>query len=170
VPFALALVVSLVRPIYLDRYLLVAAPAFALLGAVAIVGLGRRSRAALVAAVVVATALGLGQWYSTADYGNWRGEDWRDAVATVLARHGDDPIVVAPWSSSPAARYYGADVVSASTANSIWVLRWSESKRDLTPAERLGIGLTGHRRVEELRFGSRLTAQLWRRPGVAPSG
>jgi len=164
VPFALALLVSLVRPIYLDRYLLVAAPAFALLGGAAIVGLGRRARAALVAAVVAATMVGLGQWYSTAGHGNWRGEDWRDAVATVLARHGNEPIVVAPWSSSPAATYYGAKVVSASTADSIWVLTWSNTKHDLTPVERREIGLAGHERVEKLQFGSRVTAQLWRRP------
>ena len=163
-PFAVALAVSIVRPIYLDRYLIVAAPAFALLGGVAIVGLGRRSTAALVAAAVVATGIGLGQWYSTGGHGNWHGEDWRDAVATVLARHGRDPIVVAPWSSSPAATYYGAQPVSASTARTIWVLWWSQEKQDMTPLDRRETGLAGHRRVETLRFGSRLSAQLWRRP------
>lgn len=163
-PFVLALAVSIVRPIYLDRYLIVAAPAFALLGGVAIVGLGRRSAAALVAAVVVATGAGLGQWYSSGDHGNWHGEDWRGAVATVLARHGNDPIVVAPWSSSPAAVYYGTSPVSAATADSIWVLWWSQEKQDMTALERRQIGLAGHRRVEKLEFGSRLSAQLWRRP------
>ncbi len=98
------------------------------------------------------------------EHGNWHGENWRDAVATVLARHGSDPIVVAPWSSSPAATYYGAKPVSASTAGSIWVLAWSQEKQDMTPHERRAIGLAGHRRIETLDFGSRLSAQLWRRP------
>ena len=43
VPFALSLVVSLFKPIFLDRYLIVAAPAFALLGGVAIVSAARRA-------------------------------------------------------------------------------------------------------------------------------
>ena len=163
-PFLLALVVSIARPIYLDRYLIVAAPAFALLGGVAIVGLGRRSAAALVAAVVVATGVGLSQWYSTASHGNWHGENWRDAVATALARHGDAPIVVAPWQAAPAAMYYGAHPVSASTAGTIWVLWWSQEKHDPTAVDRREIGLGGHRRVETLPFGSRLSLQLWRRP------
>jgi mannosyltransferase len=163
-PFVLALAISVVRPIYLDRYLLVASPAFALLAAVAIVRLAPPWRAAVLAAVVVASGVGLVRWYGTGDRGNWRGEDWRDAVATVRARQGDAAIVVAPWQASPAATYYGAKVVSASRASSIWVLTWSETKQDLTPVERRGIGLAGHRRVEKLQFGSRVTAQLWRRP------
>ncbi len=163
-PFAVALAVSIMRPIYLDRYLIVAAPAFALLGGVAIVGLGRRSTAGLVAAAVVATGIGLGQWYSTGRHGNWHGEDWRDAVATVVARHGDAPIVVAPWQAEPAATYYGVHPVSGSTAGTVWVLWWSQEKQDMTPVDRREIGLVGDRRVEMLRFGSRLSAQLWRRP------
>jgi uncharacterized membrane protein len=162
-PFVLALVVSFVRPIYLDRYLLVASPAFALLAAVAIVGLSVRWQAVALAAVVLATCVGLVRWYGTGTHGNWRGEDWRDAVAAVRARQGGSAVVVAPWSSSPAATYYGARVVSASRADKIWVLRWSEEKRDLTAEERSAIGLRGHRLVDKLQFGSRLSAELWKR-------
>jgi hypothetical protein len=82
----------------------------------------------------------------------------------VLARHGDAPIVVAPWSASPAATYYGAKPVSASTARTIWVLTWSEDGSDLTPAQRGEVGLSGHRRIEKLPFGARVSAQLWQRP------
>ena len=162
-PFVLALLVSLVRPIYLDRYLIVAAPALALLAAVAIVGTGRRSRAVALVAVVLATSVGLVRWYATADRGNWRGEDWRSAVATVLDRRGNADIVVAPWSVSAAATYYGANVRSASTADSIWVLTWSEDHEELTSEQRRDIGLGGHRLIERLQFGSRVTAQLWKR-------
>jgi mannosyltransferase len=164
-PFVLALLVSIGRPIYLDRYLIVAAPAFALLAGAAIVGVGRRVRIVLVGAVVVATVAGLGHWYSLADEGNWHGEDWRSAVATVVARQSEaDAIVVAPWSSAPAATYYGADVVDVSTADSIWVLAWSETGDDITAAERRALGFGAHVRAEKLDFGRRLSAQLWTRP------
>ena len=163
-PFVLALLVSTARPIYLDRYLMVAAPAFALLAGVAVMGVGRRLRAVLLAAAVAMTAVGLVQWYSTSD-GNWRGEDWRSAVRSVLERRAEaDAVVVAPWSSAPAARYYGADVVDVSTAESIWVITWSETGDDITAAERRALGFGDHLRAEKLRFGWRVSAQLWRRP------
>lgn len=164
-PFLVALVVSRVQPIYLDRYLLVAAPAFALLGGVALTRSGRRSRFALAALALVLTAVGLGQWYSTS-HGNWRGEDWRSAVRTVLQRRGEaDAIVVAPWSAAPAARYYGADVVDVSTADRIWVLTWSETEDDISAAERRGLGFGDHVRAAKLQFGKSVSAQLWVRPG-----
>ena len=64
-PFLVSLLVSLAKPVYLDRYLIIAAPAFALLGGAALVAVSQRWRLALVAVVVVATAIGLGEWYST---------------------------------------------------------------------------------------------------------
>ena len=157
-PFVVALTVSaLGRPIYLDRYLIVAAPAFFLLAGVAITSVGRRLRLVLVVAVAVATVAGLAHWYSLADEGNWHGEDWRGAVATVLERRGEaEAIVVAPWSSAPAAMYYDADVVDVSTADSIWVLVWSQTGDDITAAERRGLGFGDHERVERLDFGWRL--------------
>ena len=163
-PFALALVLSFLRPIYLDRYLITAAPAFALLAAVAIFGVGRRIAAVLVIAAVVATTVGLVQWYSTADEGNWRGEGWRQAAATVKERRSEaDAVVVVPWWANPAATYYGARVSSVSTADSIWVLTWSESGHALPETERRPLGFGEHRLVERLDFGERVTAQLWRR-------
>lgn len=163
-PFLLALLVSTVRPIYLDRYLIVAAPAFALLAGVAVTGVGSRLRPAIILAAVVATSVGLIVWYSSGDTGNWRGEDWRAAVRTVLERRkGGDVIVVAPWSASPAATYYGAKVTDVSRADSIWVLTWSETGDDITAAERRALGFGDHRLVERLPFGWRLSAQLWQR-------
>jgi len=163
-PFLLALLVSTVRPIFLDRYLIVAAPAFALLAGVAVTGVGSRLRAATGLAAVVATSIGLVAWYSSADGGNWRGEDWRSAVTTVLERRGEnEPIVVAPWSAHPAATYYGAQVSDVSTADSIWVLTWSETGDDLHAADRRALGFGNHRLVERLQFGWRVSAQLWKR-------
>jgi hypothetical protein len=54
--------------------------------------------------------------------------------------------------------------VSASTAKTIGVLTWSEDGSDLTVAQRGEVGLSGHRRIEKLTFGARVTAQLWERP------
>lgn len=164
-PFALALLVSVSRPIYLDRYLIVAAPAFALLAALALTSLSPRLRVAGALATVAAVAVGLVLWYSSSDSGgNWRGEDWRSAVATVLGRADEaDAIVVAPWSSAPAAVYYGAAVRDTSTARSIWVLAWSETADELSARERRALGFGDHRLVERLPFGRRVTAELWRR-------
>ena len=67
--------------------------------------------------------MGLVLWYSEGGRGNWRGEDWRTAVATVDDRRAwSNAVVVAPWSANPAATYYGARASDVSTANSIWVL------------------------------------------------
>jgi mannosyltransferase len=162
-PFALALVVSLVRPVYLDRYLIVATPAFALLVGVAVMSLPRRLRVAAGTAAVVATCVGLVLWYSEGTDGNWRGENWRDAVGTVLERRGEaEAVVVVPWAAHAAAEYYGARPVDVSRADAIWVLVWSETKpRDIEDAERRALGFGEHRRVEKLQFGRRLSAQLW---------
>jgi mannosyltransferase len=161
-PFVVALLISIARPIFLDRYLIVASPAFALLAAVALVGVGRRARVVLATALVAALGVGLWQWYST-DEGNWRGEDWRSAVGTVLERRADaDAIVVVPWAAHAAAEYYGARPVDVSTADSLWVLVWSETRpRDVLSAERRALGFGDHVRVEKLQFGRRLSAQLW---------
>jgi len=161
-PFVVALLISIARPIFLDRYLIVASPAFALLAAVALVGVGRRARVMLATALVAAVGVGLWQWYST-DEGNWRGEDWRSAVGTVLERRADaDAIVVVPWAAHAAAEYYGARPVDVSTADSLWVLVWSETRpRDVLDAERRALGFGDHVRVEKLQFGRRLSAQLW---------
>ena len=88
-------------------------------------------------------------------------------MGTVLERRAEaDAVVVAPWSSAPAARYYGADVVDVSTADSIWVITWSETGDDITAAERRVLGFGDHVRNEKLQFGWRVSAQLWqRRPG-----
>lgn len=165
-PFALALVASFARPIYLDRYLISAAPAFALLAAVALLGVTRRVAVVLAAVAVGATAVGLSDWYRTADQGNWRGEGWRDAVALVNARRAEaDAVVVVPWWANPAATYYGAHVTSVSTAKSIWVLSWSETGHVLPASERRPLGFGRHRLVEQVAFGERVHAQLWRRDG-----
>lgn len=161
-PFVLSLVVSLSQPVFLDRYLIVATPSFALLGGIAVVSVARRARPVLAVAIAAVAAIGLVRWYDTGSDGNWRGEDWRGAVAAVLERRSaEDSILVAEWSAAPAARYYGADVVDVSTADSIWVLRWTEEGRPLAAEERGSLGFGEHMMVESLDFGSRVDAQRW---------
>jgi len=164
-PFVVTLAVSPVRPLYLDRYLITAAPAFALLAGVAVTRVPWRVRTMAVGAAVVATSVGLLGWYASSDRGgNWRGEDWRGAVATVLARSEEsDAILVVPWSVRQAATYYGADVAGTSTAESIWVVTWSETGEEMTAADRHQLGFGDHELVERIQFGWRVSAQLWRR-------
>jgi hypothetical protein len=102
--------------------------------------------------------------YAAADRGNWRGEDWKSAVNTVLERRSEsDAIVVVPWWTNPAATYYRARVSDVSTADSIWVLVWSETGHELPRAERRPLGFGDHRLVEKLQFGWRVSAQHWKR-------
>jgi len=164
-PFGLALLMTIVTPVFLDRYLIVAVPAFALLAAVAIVEVGRRLTPVLVTAALAATVVGLGLWYSNDEAGNWRGEDWRSAVAAVQSRSGEDVVVVIPWWSNLGAAYYGATPSATSTEDSVWVLTWSETGHDLPASVRQPLGFGAHRLVERLEFGERVQAQLWRREG-----
>jgi mannosyltransferase len=162
-PFALALAASFIRPVFLDRYLITAAPAFALLAAAALFAVSRRVAGVLVAVAVVATVAGLAHWYSFGG-NNWRGEGWRNAVATAERRAGPgDAIVVVPWWAAPAATYYGGQVVDTSTADSVWVLRWSEDGGGIARSERRLLGFGDHHLVERHDFGWRVSAQLWRR-------
>jgi len=165
-PFMLAFLLSFLRPIYLDRYLITAAPGFALLGGVAVVWTGRRLGTALAAVAIAMTVVGVAGWYSTGHDGNWRGEGWRQAVAAVERRQGrSEPIVIVPWWAAPAASYYGARVEGTSTADSIWVLDWSETGHGLPATVRKPLGFGDHRLVEEIPFGWRVSAQHWERPG-----
>lgn len=163
-PFAVSLLVSIVRPIYLDRYLIVAAPAFALLGGVAITRLARRWRWPLTAAVGLAAVVGLVAWYAAGWSGNWRGEDWRAAVVTVLDRKdAAEPVLVTEWQANPAARYYGADPVDVTTADSLWVITWSETGDEPSATVRANLGYGDHRLVERIELGRRVAAEHWQR-------
>ena len=164
-PFVFALVISLARPIFLDRYLVISTPAFAMLAAVAVMSLAGRLRAVVVAVAAVATAVGLALWYSSAEDGNWRGEDWRSAVATVVDRRTEAEAVVAvPWWTHEAVEYYGARPDDVATAESIWVLHWSEEGSELPVEVRRPLGFGDHILVEKLQFGWRVSVQLWQRP------
>ena len=162
-PFVFALLISFARPVFVDRYLVVAAPAFAMLAAVGLTSLAGRIRTGATLAVVVATCFGLVLWYQTTLKGNWRGEDWRAAASFVQSRTGGD-VVAVPWWTHNESDYYGLQARDTATADSVWLLSWSEHGHELSASQRQPLGLADHELVETREFGWRLTAQLWRRP------
>ena len=165
-PFLFALAISVARPVFLDRYLVIATPAFAMLSAIAVLGLARRLRTGVVVLAALATAVALVLWYQSAEEGNWRGEDWRSAVAAVSDRRDEaDAVVVVPWWAHDAAEYYGAPVKSMSGDDSIWVLYWSEEGAVPQPEVRRALGFGDHMLVETTQYGWRVSVQLWRRGG-----
>jgi hypothetical protein len=165
-PLVLAVVATPVRPIFLDRYLIVCAPAFALLAGVAVVAAGRRYGPALAAVVVGASVVVLVGWYSTSREGNWRGEDWRSAVAALRTESGGTDVVVVPWWANPAASYYGAAPTIASTDDAVWLLRWSETGRALPRLDYAPPRFGAYELVERHAFGRRLSLEQWVR--IAP--
>jgi len=164
-PFALALLITAVTPVFLDRYLIVAAPAFALLAGFAIVRAGRRFGPLLAASAIIISAIALVDWYSTSDDGNWRGEDWRGAVAALRAESESGEVVVVPWWAHLGAAYYGASPSSVATGDSVWVVTWSETGHRLPRAERVPLGFGDHVLVEREDFGKRVSLQHWVRRG-----
>lgn len=122
-PFALSLTGSVWKPMFLDRYLIISAPAFAILAAVALIELPARLRVAAVGAVAAAMAIGLIMWYAPDDGDNWKGENWRAATALVM-RYGG--ATVEPDWAMPAFRYYGG----REAANG-WLLERAEYPSDL---------------------------------------
>lgn len=103
VPLIITALVSVVIPVWTERYLIVALPAALILIAHGCATLPRR--AAVPAAVVVVS------FYVstlTSVYGDdlkW-GSDWRAASAELSLRAGDDPVIFAPASGRNVYRYY----------------------------------------------------------------
>lgn len=121
-PFAISLAASVYDPVLQDRYLIVCVPAFAILGAVALVELAGRVRIAAAAAVSGTTVVALVLWYAPDSGDNWTGENWREATALVMQ---DGGAVIVPTYLEPVYRYYGGRV-----ANTGWILeRMPPSRR-----------------------------------------
>jgi mannosyltransferase len=100
---AVVAVTYTVKPLLLSRYLIVVVPGVALVAAVGLASLPRRSATALAGAGLVAVAL-VGVWQS---YGDAPLEDWEAATATVLEDLGpDDAVAVGPRNARPAFEYY----------------------------------------------------------------
>jgi hypothetical protein len=122
-------------------------------------------RSAIGVAAVIATTIGLFLWYSDGGGDNWRGENWRRAVNTVVERRGEhDALLAAPWWGERAISYYGGRVEgSVPESRSAWVLVWSDGDPGFSETSRIVLRLGRHKLVEELSFGRSLRAQHWER-------
>ena len=139
-PLVLSVAATPVATIFVDRYLIVSAPAFALLVAVWLASVGVLVRAAGVAVLAAGTIGGLLVWYGPDGSQNWRGEDWKAATAFANARGG---ATVSSGFAQYAYDYYGGIVRDTGL-----VLVWSEDERDFAGDWRLDVS-----------FGKRLRAQ-----------
>jgi hypothetical protein len=139
-PIVLSVIATPIGKIFVDRYLIVSAPAFALLVSAGLLALGGTGRAVAAAGLVVGTVAGLVVWYSPDGSQNWRGEDWKAATAFVNARGG---ATVSSGFAEDAFRYYGG--IERDTG---LVLVWSDDPKDFAGDWPLDVS-----------FGRRLRAQ-----------
>ena len=120
-PFACAIAVSVVKPILLGRYLIVTAPALALLGAVTITAIRKRA----VAYLLLAATLAIGAYRTVDWYRAPSVEGWRDAVAYVEGeREPGDQVFVEPREDDEPYRYYSGRSSTAGmpTSQVVWVV------------------------------------------------
>jgi mannosyltransferase len=87
-PFAIALALTPVADVFIDRYLIVSAPAFALLVAVALDRLRGPWRVGAVGTLALGLVAGLLIWYAPDGSDNWTGQDWKAATRFAMARGG----------------------------------------------------------------------------------
>jgi mannosyltransferase len=106
VPVVISLALSvLVRPLFLDRYLLVVLPALVLLAGAAIARLPWILRAGAVVAMSLAGVL----WLMQGWHGGYEKEDWRSASAYVMAEASPSDAIAfhQPWAAQPLYYYVG---------------------------------------------------------------
>ncbi len=182
VPVALVTFAELVRPVYVDRYLLPALLGLALLVALGATALRPRWLGTVAAAVVVAASAGA--TLSAQDLGPK--EDVRAAVAAVATSHrpGQPVVAAARWDALGLDHYARTDrpglaadlVLPPATvpegASTVWVVRRADGgvKGDADKSAALDRDLEGRglRRTEERRFPGRYAttlAQRWEGPG-----
>jgi mannosyltransferase len=159
IPIALVLIGLLAKPVFVDRYVIITAPAFALLQAAALAQL-RYPPALAIAAVAVAvpTITALAFWY------HGRGvEDWRGAVALTAAEPADQ-VVVTPFWAMPAYEYYARGTAALQPSErDLWVISEGFSTSHAVQSARAAIGSRPYVLVDDRAFGDHLRVQRWRR-------
>ena len=139
-PFVLTVAVSVVKPILLGRYLIVATPALALLGAVAITSIRYRSAAYVTLAACLAIgAVRTVEWYRAPSV-----EAWRQAVAYVEANRGaNDQVFVEPRDDDEPYRYYAGrpSAQGEPASRTLWVVLGAETSRDALARARAVAGV-----------------------------
>ena len=104
-PVAIALLVSIFKPLFLTRYLLICLPFFVVLAAMGIMRIKSRTVAAAATALIVALSL----WQDSAFYCDASIEDWRSAINFIAAnaKSGDVLVVFPQWNVVPVYYYVG---------------------------------------------------------------
>lgn len=103
VPVTMTIAVSLLKPLFVDRYLLICQPFFVLLVAIGISE--TLPRPALIATLAIMLALGLHQDYSYYRY--FEKTDWRGGVHYIAANaRPSDALIIYPQSYRPLVDYY----------------------------------------------------------------
>jgi len=178
VPVALVTLAELLRPVYVDRYLLPALLGLALLVALGATALRPRWLGTVAAVMVVAASA----WATVSAQGLGPKEDVRAAVASVAASHrpGQPVVAAARWDALGLDHYgsgLAADLVLppatvATGTSTVWVVRRADGgvKGDAGKSAALDRDLErrGLRRTEERRFPGRYATTLvqrWDGPG-----
>jgi mannosyltransferase len=139
-PLVLSVVATPVADIFVDRYLLVSTPAFALLVGMGVHHLRGWWRTGAVAGFAAGTIVGLAVWYGPDGSQNWRGEDWRAATRYAM-QHGGAR-VYPDWTESAYA-YYGG--IQRKTGLDVL---WSENEEDFAGSWPLDVGFGDRLRVQ----------------------
>ena len=146
---------------FLDRYLITAAPGFALLGAIALAHVRRPAALAAGALLLIAASAQLGTWYLHST-----DTDWRAATSYVEDVQGTGPVLVAPSWAGPAYTYYAhREPAPARDDASVWVIALGQDDRELTDEARRVLPPSRFSLTSVRHFGSHLAAQHW----VAPA-
>jgi 4-amino-4-deoxy-L-arabinose transferase-like glycosyltransferase len=108
-PVALTIAISVVKPLLIARYLIVALPGFALLLAAGVTVLARGRRTLAIAGVAALVVVAASSYRGVWSYGGK--ENWRAVVETVAARAAPgDAIIVYPGMAATAFNYYARDM------------------------------------------------------------
>jgi mannosyltransferase len=130
VPLLLACAVSVFKPMLLDRYLIVAAPALALASAYAVSRLGQRAGAVALVALVAVGLLHVRDWY-----GSFIEQDWRGAVALAeRERQPSEQLLVYPgWLYAPVTYYAEAppDTSEVLSTDRAWVVSLADRATEI---------------------------------------
>lgn len=159
-PFALSYAASFVKPAFSARYLIVAAPAFALLTGVWLTSVRRPIAVAAAAGLVTWSAAVLVFWYQAPPI-----ENWRDATSAALSmRNPGEPIIVAPSTARIGFEYYSGSRVREGPLDgpSVVVVAYGPSAAAQRERAREAVG-PAFDVVADRRIDDALRVQRWRR-------
>jgi len=149
-----AVAISYFKPMLVDRYLIVTAPALALAASYAIARLGRLAGAAALVVLVAVGLVHVRDWYHSPIP-----EDWRGAVAhaTVVGHPGEQILVYPSFMGDPAV-YYARSSIDLSERLSDDRAQVIAISQD-APAVEQWVSSGGYRIIDRTRFGS---IDVWR--------